>query len=67
MNRIGTVVALAIAWIAANHVLGHALAETWNQFRGAQSGIADGAELPTHWSKDQHVVWKVRVPGVGTG
>jgi outer membrane protein assembly factor BamB len=62
-NRVRIRVMLAVAWVVAG--AGPAGAENWNQFRGAQSGIADGARLPTNWSKDQHVVWKVRLPGVG--
>jgi outer membrane protein assembly factor BamB len=65
MNTIRVRVMRMVAWMAASFVACPAGAENWNQFRGAQSGVASGAELPTHWSKDQHVVWKVRLPGVG--
>jgi outer membrane protein assembly factor BamB len=56
---------LAIAWMVCSLVASAAGADDWNQFRGGQSGIARDAELPTHWSPDQHVVWKVRLPGLG--
>jgi len=40
--------------------------ENWPQFRGEQSlGVAVNKNLPTTWSTNQNVAWKVAVPGVG--
>jgi outer membrane protein assembly factor BamB len=38
----------------------------WPQFRGpGGQGLAGNAQLPTKWSKDQNIVWKVSLPGPG--
>lgn len=40
-------------------------AESWPQFRGPQSnGLPAQAGLPTEWSNDQNVYWKIDLPGV---
>jgi outer membrane protein assembly factor BamB len=46
-------------------VLGTSRAENWPQFRGAGgSGVVEASKLPTEWSADKNVRWKVEVPGV---
>lgn len=41
-------------------------ADTWPHFRGSdQSGVITGMEIPTHWSADENIVWKVPSPGKG--
>lgn len=38
----------------------------WPQFRGPRgSGVAAEAALPTQWSAERNLLWKVAVPGVG--
>lgn len=42
------------------------MAEDWPQFRGPSgSGATTGAALPTEWSVDKNVAWKVKLPGTG--
>ena len=42
-----------------------ARAENWPQFRGSGgSGVSADSKLPTEWSADKNVRWKVEVPGV---
>ena len=41
-------------------------AENWPQFRGPRADcIHSSAKLPTHWSEDANVSWKVKTPGKG--
>jgi hypothetical protein len=41
-------------------------AEDWPQFRGpAGSGASRGTTLPTEWSAEKNVAWKVSLPGSG--
>ncbi len=41
-------------------------AEDWPQFRGPSgSGATKGTDLPTEWSADKNVAWKVKLPGTG--
>ena len=44
-----------------------AIAQNWPQFRGeGSSGVAaDNPALPMTWDKDQNVVWKTKIPGLG--
>lgn len=38
----------------------------WPQFRGPNArGIAEGANLPDHWSATENVAWKCEIPGRG--
>jgi outer membrane protein assembly factor BamB len=49
-------------------VLGSLIAfgSDWPQFRGpGGSGVSDEKELPSEWSAEQNVKWKVEIPGVG--
>jgi outer membrane protein assembly factor BamB len=41
-------------------------AEDWSGFRGAGgSGVVTDGSLPTEWTADKNVRWKVRLPGTG--
>lgn len=41
-------------------------ADDWPGFRGgAKQGYAAGATAPLHWSTNQNIVWKTRIPGQG--
>src|SRR5204863_5929544 len=38
----------------------------WMQFRGpGGTGVSDETGLPTHWSSEQNIRWKVELPGRG--
>jgi outer membrane protein assembly factor BamB len=42
------------------------LAEDWPQFRGPRgNGIASEKNVPTTWSKDENVLWRVDLPSPG--
>src|SRR5262245_57695067 len=41
-------------------------ADNWPRFRGSNgNGVATGAAHPEAWSADEHLAWKVKLPGVG--
>src|SRR4051794_2008008 len=41
-------------------------AQTWPQWRGPTGdSVAPSADLPMHWSKDENLVWKTKLPGWG--
>ncbi len=41
-------------------------ADQWPQFRGSTAGVAaDNPALPETWSRAEHVVWSIDVPGMG--
>ena len=43
-------------------------AEHWPQWRGPRhDAVSKEAGLPTEWSESQNVVWKTKLPGVGSG
>lgn len=43
-----------------------ALAEDWPQFRGARgNGVSAEKNVPTKWSKDENVLWRVDLPSPG--
>jgi outer membrane protein assembly factor BamB len=45
---------------------GPAAAQHWPQFRGLEmSGVVSGANIPSAWSMEQNLAWKVKLPGVG--
>jgi outer membrane protein assembly factor BamB len=47
-------------------LLGGILGADWPQFRGPGGlGISDEKGLPTEWSADKNVVWRVKLPGAG--
>lgn len=42
------------------------LAQNWPQFRGPEAtGIAASGSVPVEWGPEQHVAWKIKLPGVG--
>ena len=39
----------------------------WTQFRGPNGlGLSDETKLPAEWSADENVVWRTKLPGLGT-
>jgi outer membrane protein assembly factor BamB len=39
----------------------------WTQFRGPNGlGVSDETKLPAEWSADENVVWRTKLPGLGT-
>lgn len=41
-------------------------ASDWPGWRGSNGlGLSDEKHLPTHWSKDKNIAWKVSLPGKG--
>jgi outer membrane protein assembly factor BamB len=47
-------------------VLGSQQAENWPGWRGlGTAGISLDPHLPVQWSADEHIAWRVGVPGVG--
>lgn len=36
----------------------------WPQFRGSAAGVSTESSAPLKWSMDDHIAWKVQVPGV---
>jgi outer membrane protein assembly factor BamB len=61
-TRYGSMIGLLILGCLA----APARAENWPQWRGpANDGISHETGLPTKWSKDQNVAWKLPLPGAG--
>lgn len=51
--------------VAATLWAGQGAADQWPQFRGPDgAGVKDDSPLPTEWSPDKNIQWKVTVPGV---
>jgi outer membrane protein assembly factor BamB len=45
-----------------------ARAENWPGWRGpSRNGVSSETSVPTTWSADENILWKVPVPGTGTG
>src|SRR5262245_58043032 len=43
-------------------------ADDWPQWRGPKNdGLSAEKNLPTEWSADKNVVWKLKMPGIGAG
>ncbi len=40
-------------------------AEGWPQFRGANTDGICETKIPTEWSSDKNIDWKVKIPGSG--
>jgi outer membrane protein assembly factor BamB len=62
---------VAASWVAAGLALGVASqihAEDWSRFRGPNgSGVAPvGEVVPTEWSDDKNLAWKLELPGPGS-
>jgi hypothetical protein len=64
MTKTNAVMIVSVTWMWTAYFIARVEAENWNQFRGPHAGIIGQAKLPTAWSADQNVVWKVRLPGV---
>ena len=61
--RIGRSLMLATAILIT---IVHAAAEDWPQFRGSDgNGANTQSQIPSEWSYDRHLAWKVRIPGSG--
>jgi len=57
---------IAIAVLVSSAVGPLVFAADWHQFRGpGGQGHADAHDLPTRWSENENVVWKVAIPGKG--
>jgi outer membrane protein assembly factor BamB len=42
-------------------------ADNWPQWRGpAYDGVSQESNLPTQWSADQNIAWKLALPGMGS-
>jgi outer membrane protein assembly factor BamB len=62
MNRLFLALAVGLGLCLSTPVE----AEDWPQFRGPSgSGTTKGTVLPTEWSADKNVAWKVKLPGTG--
>src|SRR3954468_3388961 len=58
-RRIATLVIVALC-------ISPTLGADWLQFRGpGGQGISDEKGLPTEWSADKNIAWKVKLPGAG--
>ena len=63
MKRLLLLTAFAVAALAAP-----ASADNWPQWRGPKNdGHSAEKGLPTEWSADKNVVWKLKMPGMGAG
>jgi outer membrane protein assembly factor BamB len=53
--------------LASLTLLQHGFAvDSWPQFRGPrQDGLSDAKDTPVTWSENEHVKWKVALPGEG--
>ncbi|MCA9042266.1 MAG: PQQ-like beta-propeller repeat protein, partial [Planctomycetaceae bacterium] len=55
-----------IATLALLFVTMHLQAENWPRWRGPErNGISSETNLPTEWSKEKNVAWRVPLPGHG--
>ncbi len=62
MLRYCSIVCLLVALSAS-----YAVAEDWTQFRGPNGlGTSNESGLPTTWSSSKNVVWRTKLPGLGT-
>lgn len=62
MRRFDRAVWIIFVAVAA----GAALGADWRQFRGpGGQGISDETGLPSEWSAEKHIAWRVELPGAG--
>ncbi len=67
MKPPSTLVRLALVFAASANGFGVASAENWPQWRGPENnGISTETGLPTKWSADKNIAWKLPLPGVGS-
>jgi hypothetical protein len=57
----GTNLWLAVIFLA---IVARARSDDWPQFRGPDgNGVSAQGRIPTEWSSDRNLAWKIRVPG----
>jgi outer membrane protein assembly factor BamB len=56
---------LSLAALAASGLVGASDGEKWPQFRGADQSGQTKSELPTEWSAEKNILWKVKIDGTG--
>ena len=57
---------IALAFLTLATLTTSIQAENWPRFRGPNAdGLHTSAKLPTQWSEEENVVWKVATPGKG--
>lgn len=57
---------LCVLLLAVSILSGAAQAENWPNWRGPKNdGISGETNLPTEWTADQNVAWKLKLPGSG--
>jgi outer membrane protein assembly factor BamB len=62
MRRLDRIACIFLLAAAASAALG----ADWLQFRGpGGQGISDEKGLPTEWSAEKNIAWKVKLPGAG--
>jgi outer membrane protein assembly factor BamB len=67
MNRVLVSCLLIIAWFLASTPVGPLRAENWPQWRGPNNdGVSKETNLPSHWGADKNIVWKLKLPGMGS-
>jgi outer membrane protein assembly factor BamB len=55
------------AWLLVLLTTAPAFADNWPQWRGPKNdGTSAETGLPTEWGPDKNLVWKVKLPGVGS-
>src|SRR5438270_334789 len=58
---------LSVAWSFALAAAGPVHADNWPQWRGpTNDGISKETNLPNEWTETKNVVWKLRMPGMGS-
>jgi outer membrane protein assembly factor BamB len=56
-----------VSGLAVNIIVSLASAGDWPQFRGPGGlGVSDDKGLPEKWSEKENVLWKTKLPGLGT-
>ena len=62
-----TVVAAMVLVLASTHAQEGAPETYWPQWRGPlATGVTPDGIPPVHWSKEENIRWKVRIPGRGS-
>jgi outer membrane protein assembly factor BamB len=67
MTRGRSMVSVALAWVSLAAVAAQpARADNWPNWRGpALDGVAAGRGYVSSWSPTEHVLWRVKLPGLG--
>ncbi len=67
MNRCSFARFLTVAGLLVLIAAGPARADNWPQWRGpTNDGICKETNLPGEWSETKNIVWKLRMPGMGS-